>query len=225
MKSTVLIKRDQKIVEMFKDAKTMQEVGDKFKISRERVRQIIARNGLSSKDGGYVLRAKNKKIVRDANKFYNHFYSWLPTYGCSREQCMSINGNTRNITDKSNLSFSFLHFRNNCLKRKLEFTLSFPQWYDIWLQSGQIDNRGLRKGQYMMIRKDKLGGYTPENVDIACAQTSPEIMKKKEICKNGHRLEDPNLIYFTGENGRPARKCKACYYAFCKKRLSYRRNK
>ena len=50
--------------------------------------------------------------------------------------------------------------------RKLEFTLTFEQWYDIWQQSGKWEQRGRKKGQYVMSRIGDNGGYTPENVFI-----------------------------------------------------------
>ena len=51
-------------------------------------------------------------------------------------------------------------------KRQIPFELTFEEWYDIWQQSGKWEERGCKKGQYVMSRKGDIGPYTKENVFI-----------------------------------------------------------
>jgi hypothetical protein len=48
----------------------------------------------------------------------------------------------------------------------IEFRLTFDEWLDIWLASGQIDNRGKQLGQYVMSRVGDMGHYEASNVVI-----------------------------------------------------------
>ena len=48
-----------------------------------------------------------------------------------------------------------------------EFT--FDTWLDTWVKSGHLENRGTHTGQYVMARRDDIGPYSPDNVDIILA--------------------------------------------------------
>ena len=50
--------------------------------------------------------------------------------------------------------------------RGIGFTLTFEQWWDIWDKSGQWDERGYHKGQYVMSRRGDIGPYEIGNVFI-----------------------------------------------------------
>jgi len=48
----------------------------------------------------------------------------------------------------------------------IEFLLTLEQWVDIWMQSGKLDERGCRTGQYVMSRYNDIGNYEMNNVFI-----------------------------------------------------------
>ena len=50
--------------------------------------------------------------------------------------------------------------------RGIEFNLTFEEWWGLWQHSGKWDERGIRKGQYVMSRIADKGGYTFSNVMI-----------------------------------------------------------
>lgn len=54
--------RNLKMISMYKEGKTLQEIGDSYGFTREYIRQILKRNGIASIDGG---NSKKKKIERD----------------------------------------------------------------------------------------------------------------------------------------------------------------
>ncbi len=56
--------------------------------------------------------------------------------------------------------------RWNALRRGIAFELTFAQWLEIWEQSGQLENRGRRSGQYVMSRNGDQGPYAVGNVSI-----------------------------------------------------------
>jgi len=45
-----------------------------------------------------------------------------------------------------------------------EFT--FDTWFKVWLDSGKLHLRGTKAGQYVMARKNDIGPYSVDNVDI-----------------------------------------------------------
>ena len=59
--------------------------------------------------------------------------------------------------------------RLDLLDRPIEFRLTFDEWFDIWIASGQLFNRGKKKGQYVMARTADLGHYEIGNVEIKLA--------------------------------------------------------
>lgn len=50
--------------------------------------------------------------------------------------------------------------------RGIDFLLSFQEWLRIWEESGHLDERGCRKGQYVMARYGDKGSYEVGNVRI-----------------------------------------------------------
>jgi hypothetical protein len=55
-------------------------------------------------------------------------------------------------------------------RRGIGFELSYEQWLDIWQKSGHLDERGPRKGQYVMARIGDNGSYAVGNVEIITAE-------------------------------------------------------
>jgi hypothetical protein len=47
---------------------------------------------------------------------------------------------------------------------KIEWKLTFEQWWDWWQATGLYDKRGCKKGQYVMARVDDLGPYELGNI-------------------------------------------------------------
>lgn len=54
--------------------------------------------------------------------------------------------------------------------RGIDFELTFEEWWNIWQQSGKWEQRGCRKGQYVMSRNNDTGPYAVGNVFIQLAQ-------------------------------------------------------
>ena len=50
--------------------------------------------------------------------------------------------------------------------RGIDFQLTFDDWWNIWQQSGKWEQRGCRKGQYVMSRIGDTGAYSFNNVFI-----------------------------------------------------------
>lgn len=63
------------------------------------------------------------------------------------------------------------------------FLLTFEQWFQIWIESGHWHERGNKKGQYCMSRKDDLGNYEVGNVFIQLHAQNVSQAQKGRPCK------------------------------------------
>lgn len=61
---------------------------------------------------------------------------------------------------------AFYSQRNTARERGIEFLLTFDEWLQIWLDSGHLQERGRKCGQYCMARFGDKGPYAIGNVKI-----------------------------------------------------------
>lgn len=67
-------------------------------------------------------------------------------------------------------------------RRKIDFDLTFKEWLRIWLSSGHIHERGVKRGEYVMGRNGDKGPYTIDNVRIiTCSENSKEVWKNSGV--------------------------------------------
>lgn len=51
----------------------------------------------------------------------------------------------------------------------IKFLLTFDEWLSWWQNTGHLEDRGCRHGQYVMSRKHDLGHYTLDNIECKLA--------------------------------------------------------
>ncbi len=56
--------------------------------------------------------------------------------------------------------------KSNAKRRGIPWELSFEDWWEIWEQSGKWKERGRKADDYVMSRKQDIGGYAKDNVVI-----------------------------------------------------------
>ncbi len=153
------------IIERLKRGDTLDKIGKEHGVTRERIRQVVAREGYSVADLHARLLARRKaatqkrlwtKKTRRLKRIWDlsvrEYNAIVKKYGTS-----SCAGSPL-TTYKSQ--------RGNALQKGSEWTLTFKQWWDIWQNSGRWEQRGLGKTNYVMTRRDLSKGFTPENVII-----------------------------------------------------------
>lgn len=68
-------------------------------------------------------------------------------------------------------NFKFIMHRAAAKSRGIPFKFTKAEWFDVWEKSGKWEQRGCRRGQYVMARKDDKGAYEIGNVEIiTCSQ-------------------------------------------------------
>lgn len=76
------ITRTEKMAELYRSGKTLQQIGDMYSVSRERVRQILAPLGFSRESGGSYVRSE--RILTQVRSFHDQ--------GCNLEQIAEKTG-------------------------------------------------------------------------------------------------------------------------------------
>jgi len=160
--------RDEEMITMHHDGKTLEEIGQHFNLTRERVRQILALHGLTRLDGGnstkMFLSAQDRIQKEKELLAKREARIWKQT-GMTLDQWqdhVSIYGND---SDKRSPFHKFKNQKNSARHRLIEWRLTFKEWWELWQESGHWHERGPGKS-YCMARYGDSGAYAVENVYI-----------------------------------------------------------
>ena len=172
--------RDARIVKLFtQEALTMQEIGDLYGVSRERVRQVLRRYGVESEAGGAALRQRRQASVTASAVEANRKAAdairesvCQERHGCTLQQYAQIPNEARE---------AFAQQRCNALGRGVPWDDSFKlwQWYSVWQASGRFALRGRRSNKYVMRRIDPAHGYAQDNVQIVTLKRSSSVTSSR----------------------------------------------
>lgn len=158
--------RNEAMRAMYVQGITLQAIGEKFGITRERVRQLLRRDGVAPKDGGQQLAVRIKRETKKAATVRRIEAKW----GVSYSEWKAYRAD-RTI-------HAFEQHRQNAAHRGIPFLLTFSQWLAIWKASGKLHLKGRGKGHYCMSRLSDSGGYEIGNVHIqSCIENSKEAVK------------------------------------------------
>jgi hypothetical protein len=184
--------REIAMAAMYEDNKTLAEIGNEFGLTRERVRQLIKRCGLSGKDSGKRKTALQKQAELSAH----NRAEWqammnkkcLMRFGLSYSEVVAINGG-KSPFHRDSISYRFERQKRSAGDRQIDWNLTFPQWLSVWNESGKLSERGRGKIKYVMARFRDLGAYEIGNVAIITnSQNSMDC--RAEVKRRGHLCED-----------------------------------
>lgn len=134
--------RRKDMVALFVAGSTLQEIADRYGITRQRVQCLLKREGVDRQSGGH------------------HGYRWA-RYGFSSakefdDACVRY----PDCVEK------FRQHLANAKARDIEFSFTLKTWLGVW--DGRWNDRGRGEG-LVMCRYNDEGPYSPENVYIATA--------------------------------------------------------
>lgn len=146
--------RTAKMISMHSQGVSLEKIGTQFGITRERVRQILDRQGISAKNGGASIGRAAKREYREMRREATYFVKYGLPYAVVKQ------------LRKDRVTHAFSSQRKSADTRGIEWNLTFAQWFAIWQASGKLHLRGRGKGKYCMSRVCDSGGYALGNVHI-----------------------------------------------------------
>ena len=155
---------------LYREGKTLEQLGYFFGVSRERIRQLLEGH-VSANEGGAKIRLvsneeKTRQRLEAAKRKQEQKIEKI--FGCSYLQITEINGFPWNYSKRLTRCKATIFYEQfqNAKRRCIEWRLSFPAWWNVWEDSGHWRHRGRHKESWCMSRKGDLGAYEIGNVVI-----------------------------------------------------------
>lgn len=182
--------RRKEMASLFIGGLTLQQIGVRFGVSRERVRQLIGKLGLRGKDGGSAKRGAANKQRNAAARKLRLDTRTLRKYGCDHATAVAINqGESFNKNGTPTKQFHNQH--RSALVRNVPWEISLPEWVSVWRESGHYDERGRGRSGYCMARLGDKGAYAIGNVYITTAADNvrdyqADLKVRGVVCPDGY---------------------------------------
>lgn len=205
-----------KMKELWLKGWTLERIGSRYGITRERARQLINFVRKPEDKGGVTIVAEKNEAIRGEKLRIRREQFAQKRFGCSHAEYLAIRGS------KDYKHSAIRHYRyqkRNARVRKIGWELTLTEWWQIWQDSGKWSRRGRGKTRYAMSRLGDHGPYKVGNVAIV---TNSENIKEavaiarangrkwgRELlthCKRGHPMKGENLRI--AKNGQ--RFCREC---------------
>lgn len=166
---------------MIKEGSTLEEVGDLYGLTKERVRQIIKPLGVTGKHG-QSMRAEKNAAKKNQRLEQARNLKAMKYWGVDHKRLMRLK--KHNPADVK----GYEQQRNNSLRRGVEWRLSIDEWMDMWKRSGKKRWKGRGANKYVLTRKRGRGPFSVENCIVAKQQDS----SRSFILNNVHGIDyDP----------------------------------
>lgn len=174
---------------LYADGLTLQQIGDRFGVSRERVRQVLAKQGLTARDGGAAVQTAQRTQVALAARDVRYTVKWGHTYAAHRRLRLIGRGMMQRGAPRERTPIgAFIRQRHTAGKRGIGWSLTLAEWWTIWTASGKWCRRGRGASGYVMSRRGDVGPYAVDNVFIQRAtQNSSDRPQKRSGLPTGVR--------------------------------------
>lgn len=181
--------RAAKMAGLYRSGMTLQQIGDKYGITRERVRQLMTKHvGMRQDGGGQHVRAVARRQQSTAAKDARY----LAKYGCTFAQYVEVREIGRIMRAQGAGVYqtplrAFINQKNNAKTRVIPWELTFWQWWTIWQESGKWELRGRARDAYVMSRFRDAGAYAVGNIYIGTLSENSSIQPN-----NPYRKDHPD---------------------------------
>ena len=159
--------RNVRIATLYQEGIPSTVLSERFHLTRERIRQILAVQGIGKQQGGVHVKAQrlHSKALALRNKRYQDHYGhdWgVHKALLLRDRQARKAGTSVDMT----VVGRYRRQRANALKNGYPFTLTLAEWWKTWQESGKWELSGRGRGRYAMVRLDTRKGYELGNVAI-----------------------------------------------------------
>ena len=158
--------RNESIVQLYQEGLTLAIVGQKFGITRERVRQILKCQEVSKAEGGRAVALQHREVRKAQDKEALYLARFGHT-AAEHRRLLQMDHESRKagVPQEHLIMYRFRQARNN-LQKHYSWSLTLAQWWAIWEASGKWLLHGRGTGYYGMVRLDRSKGFEPGNVEI-----------------------------------------------------------
>lgn len=159
--------RNDDMERRYRAGETLQQIGARYGITRERVRQILAKRGVAADAGGSCVRSAARIRLLTERRAAARSARCLRLFGCTYEQYRSVvePGWSQSEHPERTPMGAFVRQRCTARARGIAWGFTFWAWWQVWEASGHWAERGRGHG-YAMSRIGDAGPYSPENVRI-----------------------------------------------------------
>jgi hypothetical protein len=186
------VKQEEMLYLYTVDGLTLQEIGERYNITRERVRQILADAGVSRLDGGMAIRTAKSiplKLLEHSAKIERQNKRSMKKWGCDFLTAKRLNQG-RPLNKNGTIAKAYDNQRTTSISRGIAWEMTFPEWVKVWRDSGKYHLRGRGKG-YWMARRLGIGPYSVANIYITSGTLGASDYQA-ELKMRGVRCEDGN---------------------------------
>lgn len=172
----------------YESGQTLEQIGSEYGISRERVRQVLRKYGVTRLDGGQHVIAQVRAEEREGAKYEKRASRLMAFWGVTPEEMHELNDG-KNVSDPGGMALAYRNQWRSAELRSIPWEFNFRTWLDAWKASGKLTIRGRGKGKYAMGRKGDKGPYSPENVVFITNEENARDARLRSLSQRGNRDE------------------------------------
>ena len=174
-------------IEMYKQGCIQEQIAAHFKVTRQRVQQVLKKHGIRRAAGGNSKRIAAKNEARLHSKNHRCLRRWGMTIDEYRAHVSEYGTSGRRDSPMGR----FQAQRKDFQKIGVVWLLPFAQWWAVWQRSGKWQQRGRGNG-YRLARINTARGYVLGNVQIIGGS---DHMSDTQNMRYGNPLRHVNDVY------------------------------
>lgn len=158
--------RDTEIARLYTEMPvTLKDLGDAYGITRERVRQVLKRQGITSDDAARSAMREARNEALEELRTARRDKLTERVYGCGLDKALTLNGG-HPLREHGTRSHYYLQRRVNVARHEGwdQWQLTFPEWAALWAGKPLGSRHG--PGSYVVHRIDKTKPWTIDNVTL-----------------------------------------------------------
>jgi hypothetical protein len=134
---------------------TQKAIADDYKVTKQRIQQGLLVRGITAEQSPRTHKFRKAKADRTEAQLARY----MPGVRCTRREYLAI------TQAEPKAALAWRRFLRNADARKVAVELTFPEWWNMWQESGRWAERGVGNG-YGMFRPDSAQPYKVGNIEI-----------------------------------------------------------
>lgn len=179
--------RELDMCRRYESGETLQAIGDRYGVTRERVRQLINPHGFTGANGGIHVVAEASRSARRTALETRRNTQYLASYGCSYDDFRLLNQGMA-ASDTGSAAWAYRTQKFNAKRDSIPWEISFPEWIGLWAAVGGFAARGRFRNGLVLGRIDKSGPFTLANTCITSHATNSADARVQALARKGKQI-------------------------------------